>query len=329
MARALRLAESGRGSVSPNPMVGAVIVAADNRIIGEGWHRRYGQAHAEVNAVNSVSPDDIPLLSHATIYVTLEPCSHYGKTPPCAEMLIRKGFKRVVVATADPFDKVSGRGIAMLRDAGITVDVGTLEAESRALNATFFTAHTRRRPFVTLKWAQSADGYISAKSSRLQLSTPLTATLMHRQRAMYDAILVGSETLLRDRPRLDVRHWAGRSPRPYIWDRRGRLTEDDIKCTALPAEICRDADVRTLLERLYTQGITSLMVEGGAKVLDAFIQSGLWDTARVEVADDITLGDDGDTIAPTLDRLPQIIRTIEHNNIFWYVNNDIVRVKNL
>lgn len=329
MARALRLAESGRGSVSPNPMVGAVIVAADNRIIGEGWHRRYGQAHAEVNAVNSVSPDDIPLLSHATIYVTLEPCSHYGKTPPCAEMLIRKGFKRVVIATADPFDKVSGRGIAMLRDAGITVDVGTLQAEARALNAAFFTAHTLRRPFVMLKWAQSADGYISAKNSRLRLSTPLTATLMHRQRAMYDAILVGSETLLQDRPRLDVRHWAGRSPRPYIWDRRGRLTEDDINCTTLPAEICRDTHVSTLLERLYKQGITSLMVEGGAKVLNAFIQFGLWDTARIEVAENITLGDDGDTIAPTLDRLPQKIRTIEHNNIFWYVNNDIVRVKNL
>ena len=160
MARALQLARAGRGHVSPNPMVGAVIVSADGRIIGEGWHRRFGQGHAEVNAVASVAEADRPLLHSATIYVTLEPCSHYGKTPPCAKLLIDCGIGRVVIASGDPNPKVSGRGVAMLREAGIEVAEGLMADEARALNRPFMTAHTLRRPFVTLKWAQSADGFM-------------------------------------------------------------------------------------------------------------------------------------------------------------------------
>ena len=208
MRRALELAALGCGYVSPNPMVGAVIVGPDGRVIGEGWHRRYGGWHAEVNAVSSVRPSDEHLLEKSTIYVTLEPCSHYGKTPPCAELLVRKRFHRVVLGTIDPFAKVRGRGIAMLRDAGIEVRIGVLEPECRALNAHFFTAHENGRPYITLKWAQSADGYIGlADGSPIRLSTPLTSVLVHRQRSLHDAILVGSGTMLSDHPRLDVRLW--------------------------------------------------------------------------------------------------------------------------
>lgn len=319
MRRALELAALGRGNVSPNPMVGAVIVAPDGRVIGEGWHRRYGSWHAEVNAVSSVRPSDEHLLEQSTIYVTLEPCSHYGKTPPCAELLIRKHFRRVVVGAVDPFVKVRGRGIAMLRDAGIEVCSGVLETECRALNAHFFTAHENRRPYVTLKWAQSADEYIgSADGGPIRLSTPLTSVLVHRQRALHDAILVGSGTMLSDRPRLDVRLWEGRNPKPLVWDRTGRLGKADLTCTTEPVEVCRDASVNELLARLYREGITSLLVEGGASVLTSFIESGIWDAARVEIATDVVLNKNGGARAPHIESEPVEVRDYGANRILWY-----------
>ena len=330
MRRALELAELGRGCVSPNPMVGAVIAAPDGRIIGEGWHRRYGGPHAEVNAVASVRPADIRLLPQSTIYVTLEPCAHYGKTPPCAAMLIEKGLGHVVIGARDPFDKVCGRGIAMLREAGIDVRTGALEDECRALNASFFTAHTLRRPYITLKWAQSADGYMSARDgSPVRLSTPLTTVLAHRQRALHDAILVGSETMLHDHPRLDTRLWTGRSPKPLVWDRRGRLSAKDLSCVALPPQVCRDADIPSLMARLYSEGTTSVLVEGGASILRSFLEAGIWDKARVETASAATLGAHGGTPAPVPPTQPYKTASIGTNAIRWYANNGIVRVKNL
>ncbi|MDE6556831.1 MAG: bifunctional diaminohydroxyphosphoribosylaminopyrimidine deaminase/5-amino-6-(5-phosphoribosylamino)uracil reductase RibD, partial [Duncaniella sp.] len=185
MQRALELAKNGALDASPNPMVGAVIVDAGGKIIGEGWHRRCGEGHAEVNAIASVA--DESLLKDSTIYVTLEPCSHYGKTPPCADLIISKGIPRVVVGCLDPFPEVSGRGIARLREAGIEVVTGVLEEECRKLNEKFITAHTLQRPFITLKWAESADGYLDAR-----ISTPFTRMLAHKLRATSDAILVGS-----------------------------------------------------------------------------------------------------------------------------------------
>lgn len=322
MRRALDLAALGRGFVSPNPMVGAVIVSPDGRVIGEGWHRRYGSWHAEVNAVSSVRPSDEYLLERSTIYVTLEPCSHYGKTPPCAELLIRKHFRRVVVGVVDPFVKVSGRGIAMLRDAGIEVHTGVLEAECRALNAHFFTAHENRRPYITLKWAQSADGYIGLTDGRpIRLSTPLTSALVHRQRALHDAILVGSGTILSDRPRLDVRLWAGRNPKPLVWDRSGRLSETDLSCTAEPIEVCRDASVSELVTRLYREGTTSLLVEGGASVLTSFIESEIWDAARVEIATNIVLGEKGGVRAPHIGSEPTAVRDYDANRLLWHIQH--------
>lgn len=225
MRRAIQLARSSMTDTHSNPNVGAVIVA-DGRIIGEGYHRRCGQPHAEVNAVNSVSAADRHLLPKSTIYVTLEPCSHYGKTPPCAKLIIDSNIPRVVIACGDPFEKVRGRGVAMLREAGIEVVEGVLEEEARSLNPHFFKAHSLGRPFITLKWAQSADGFMdavrdSADAPAFQFSTPLDATMVHRQRAMHDAVLTTASTLLADNPRLDVRLWDGPNPAIVVIDRHG------------------------------------------------------------------------------------------------------------
>lgn len=281
MRRALELARHGELDASPNPMVGAVIVATDGRVIGEGWHRRCGEGHAEVNAIASVSDPDA--LLDATMYVTLEPCSHYGKTPPCASLIIGRHIPRVVVGCLDPFEKVSGRGVAMLRDAGVEVVTGCLESECMALNRVFMTAHRLRRPFITLKWAESADGYIDG-----HISTRLTSMLVHRMRARYDAILVGSGTELADRPGLDTRLFAGRSPLRVILDRRGRTGRVTEGNTVVYSDYDSLLDV---LADLYSRGVTSLLVEGGAQVLASFLESGVWDTVRVERGTRLTGGD--------------------------------------
>ena len=214
MRRALQLARLGAGHTSPNPMVGAVIVGPDGRIIGEGWHRKCGEAHAEVNAVATVEDDN--LLKSSTLYVTLEPCSHYGKTPPCARLIIECGIPRVVVGCLDPFVKVAGRGVAQLREAGVEVVVGVLEPECRELNRRFITAHTTGRPWVQLKWAQTADGFIAlppdAGENPLHMSTPVTMRLMHRQRALCDAIVGGAGTACIEHRSVTRREWRGPSP---------------------------------------------------------------------------------------------------------------------
>lgn len=272
MRRALGLARHGQLDASPNPMVGAVIVDPSGRVIGEGWHRRCGEGHAEVNAVASVA--DKALLRDATMYVTLEPCSHYGKTPPCAQLIIDCGIPRVVVGCLDPFEKVSGRGVRMLREAGVDVTVGCLEVECAALNVRFMTAHRLRRPYVTLKWAESSDGFIDG-----HISTPLTSMLVHRLRAMNDAILVGSGTWLADSPRLDTRLYAGHSPLRVILDRRCGTGVTADERTLVYSDYGSLLDV---LADLYRRGVTSLLVEGGAGVLRSFIAENLWDAIRIE-----------------------------------------------
>ena len=304
MRRALQLARQGAGHTSPNPMVGAVIVH-DGRIIGEGWHRCCGQGHAEVNAVASVSEAHRPLLPHSTIYVTLEPCSHYGKTPPCARLLIEVGIGRVVVGTLDPFVKVRGRGVAMLRQAGIEVEVGVLEAECRELNRRFFTAHTTGLPWVQLKWAQTADGFIGlpagAAEAPLHISSPTTLAHMHRQRALCDAIVVGAATVLADDPSLTTRLWPGHSPLRVVLD--GRLSIAGSACRllrdGLPTIVYNrvrsgvegrvtfvqldTAEPQAWLSDLYRRGVTSVMVEGGAAVLGQMLDAGVWHEVRREV----------------------------------------------
>lgn len=332
MRRALELAAHGRGATSPNPMVGAVIAAPDGRIIGEGYHRRCGEGHAEVNAIDSVSESDRPLLADSTMYVTLEPCSHYGKTPPCAELIIRTGIPRVVVGATDPFVSVSGRGIAMLRRAGVEVATGMLAEESRQLNARFMTAHEQQRPWITLKWAQSSDGFIdSDRPDGLphRFSNMLTSTLSHRLRSLHDAILVGSGTVLADRPRLDCRLWpAARQLRPVILDRRGRIGKADISTASEPLTFTDDIPLSQVINLLYKKGITSVLVEGGATVLQAFINSGLWDMARVETSPE-ALGSHGTVRAPVLARQPVHSDIFDGNRVEIFSNNGLFSVKNL
>ena len=304
MFRALQLAQQGGGHASPNPMVGAVVVH-EGRIIGEGFHRCCGKAHAEVNAIASVQ--DQMLLPESTIYVTLEPCSHYGKTPPCANLLIERGIKRVVVGTLDPFEMVSGRGVAMLREAGIEVEVGVLERECRELNKRFFTAHTTGMPWVLLKWAQSSDGFIADNKGRVLFSTPMTQALMHRERSMVDAIVVGARTVVVDNPTLTNRHWSGNSPLRVVLDRNLSIPSDcnvlndggktliynekkeEIKGAVEWAEL-DTTEPETWLRDLYRRGVTSVMVEGGANVLQQLLDSGIWNEIRIEIAP-VTLGD--------------------------------------
>ena len=305
MRRCLQLARQGENGAAPNPMVGAVIVC-QGRIIGEGYHVHCGQAHAEVNAINSVRPEDRPLLQEATIYVSLEPCSHYGRTPPCAKLIVDRHIPRVVVGCEDPFAKVHGRGIQMLCDAGVEVTVGVLEEECRALNKKFITFHTHHRPYITLKWARSKDGFLdrwreplldtgNAASLSTQpteggteestseaaqqpaiLSTSLTQMAVHHQRARHQAILVGHSTLHLDRPSLTVRAWDGADPLPVVL---GRVAEGE-----LPRGWQCFADIDLMLEALFRQNVQSLLVEGGARTLQSFIDAGLWDEAWEELS---------------------------------------------
>lgn len=288
MKRALQLSEYGGPNVSPNPFVGAVI-AAGGRIIGEGYHRRYGEAHAEVNAVASVADADRPLLREATMYVTLEPCSHFGKTPPCSDLIIREGIPRVAIAAEDPFLKKYDSGIERLRNHGVEVSVGLQRERALWINRRFFTAHTLKRPFILLKWARSADGFIAAGGGRpVRLSTPFTQILMHRERAYYDAIMAGTDTVINDNPRLDCRLWPARLPK----ERPLKVTFDSPRLTGNSliekGNVIKKAPGETLSEfasRLYSElGVTSLMVEGGGATLQSFLDAGLFDEIRIETS---------------------------------------------
>ena len=286
MRRCLQLARNGQQNAKPNPMVGAVIVSAAGRIIGEGYHVRCGEGHAEVNAFTSVRAEDEPLLKEATIYVSLEPCSHYGKTPPCADLIIQKGVRRAVVGCVDPFAEVQGRGIRKLREAGIEVTVGVLEAECKALNRRFFTFHREQRPYIILKWAQTANGFIDDHFKPIQISNDFTKMLSHKLRAEEDAILVGRVTDERDKPQLTVREWSGANPKRLIIDRAHPLN----------------------LESLHAHQIQSLIVEGGAKTLQSFIDKGLWDELRVETNLGMTVTDG--TRAPQIPATAEVRETI-------------------
>ena len=294
MQRCIQLAKNGRQNAKPNPMVGAVIVSADGRIIGEGYHVRCGEGHAEVNAFASVRPEDEALLRDATIYVSLEPCSHYGKTPPCADLIIKKGVRRVVVGCIDEFAEVQGRGIKKLQEAGIAVEVGVLEKECKELNRRFFTFHREKRPYIILKWAQTANGFIDDHFKPVQISNDFTKMLSHKLRAEEDAILVGRVTNERDHPQLTVRDWRGQNPKRLIIDHSHPLN----------------------LESLHAHHIQSLIVEGGAKTLCSFMEQGLWDEIRVETNLQMTVADGT--------RAPQIPKHAVVDRIEAYDGHQIV-----
>ncbi len=335
LERALELARHAEGVSLPNPMVGAVIVAPGGRIIGEGFTAECGKGHAEVNAVASVSEADRALLPQSTIYVTLEPCSHYGKTPPCAKLLCDIGISRAVVGTVDPFAKVSGRGIDMLRRAGVEVEMAPQDFAEKCLwlNRRFFTAHSLKRPFVTLKWARSADGWLDRRRTPSNphpaaISTPSGRLAVHRLRGCHDAILVGSGTVLADHPRLDARIAGCKNPLPVILDVRRRLAGADIITTRAPLVIDYEASLADYLADLYARGITSVLVEGGSYTLQRFIDAGLWDEAREEIAP-VDFGDEGCAPAPTLSG--KLIRSmnIGPNCVNLYSREACRHVKNL
>ncbi|MGN0257438.1 MAG: bifunctional diaminohydroxyphosphoribosylaminopyrimidine deaminase/5-amino-6-(5-phosphoribosylamino)uracil reductase RibD [Bacteroides sp.] len=321
MRRCIELAQNGCCYAAPNPMVGAVIVS-NGRIIGEGYHARCGEAHAEVNAIRSVREPH--LLRSATLYVSLEPCSHYGKTPPCADLIIEKQIPRVVVGCLDPFIKVAGRGIEKLRAAGVEVATGVLEEECKALINRFLTFHQQQRPYITLKWAQSSDGFIDrlrTGGEPLHLSSPLTLMRVHRLRAEHSAILVGRGTALLDNPSLNVRHWSGPQPVRIVIDRQGKLQQQHLHLFdgsqrtllltetpgTLPVEY-RILDFSSPLPPqiatlLHQEGLQSLLVEGGSYTLQSFIDAGHWDEAFVEEAP-LVIGQG--VTAPTLKELKSV-----------------------
>jgi diaminohydroxyphosphoribosylaminopyrimidine deaminase/5-amino-6-(5-phosphoribosylamino)uracil reductase len=303
MKRCLDLAGRAEGMTRPNPMVGSVIVYND-KIIGEGYHLKAGTLHAEVLAINSVS--DKKLLKHSALYVNLEPCSHFGKTPPCVDMIIETGIKRVVAGTTDTSKNVSGAGIRRLKDAGIEVATGVLEDDSRFINRRFFTFNEKQRPFIILKWAQSKDGFIDILREVSSDRKPLWITgnpersLVHRWRASEQAILVGANTVRTDNPKLNVRDWAGENPVRVVMSRSGHLEgvsdifgtngTDIVFTGSADAEIANavivklqedECSFKQVVKYLYNIGIQSLLVEGGTEILSGFISSGLWDEARI------------------------------------------------
>lgn len=293
MWRAIELAKCGMGLTYPNPMVGAVIVK-DGKIIGEGYHIKAGTGHAEVNAVNSVK--DKEELKGATIYVSLEPCAHYGKTPPCAKLIIDMGIPRVVVGCVDTFSKVSGKGIEMLREAGREVVVGVLEEECRELNKRFFTYHEKNRPYVILKWAKSADGYIDRKRSATEkasrISDEQSGRMVHKQRGEEQAIMVGGNTVRMDNPSLTTRDYAGSNPKRYVWSPSGNVGRD--------ARVMTDGEetvmligvrsAKEVLDKMWADGMQSVIIEGGRETLQTFIDEGMWDEADVYVSE-VVIGD--------------------------------------
>ncbi|MDH4092886.1 MAG: bifunctional diaminohydroxyphosphoribosylaminopyrimidine deaminase/5-amino-6-(5-phosphoribosylamino)uracil reductase RibD [Cyclobacteriaceae bacterium] len=297
MNRALELAAQGHGTVSPNPLVGSVVVH-ENKIIGEGWHKKYGEAHAEVNAIHCVANKNF--LKHSTVYANLEPCSHFGKTPPCTDLLIAHRVQKVVIANLDPNPLVAGNGVKKLRSAGIEVITGILAEEGQELNRRFFTFMAKRRPYIVLKWAETADGFIARENYDSKwISNEFSRQVTHKWRAEEDAILVGSKTVAHDNPQLNVRDWSGENPVRIVIDRFLKLDDkllvfDKAQRTILYNFIKHEEHpnlsiirldekdfLNNLMQDLFNQEIQSVLVEGGATTLNLFIEQGLWDEARI------------------------------------------------
>ena len=339
IAHCIKIARRGEYFVAPNPMVGAVLVDPEGNIIAEGWHERYGEAHAEVNCFRNLEksrPRDLEIsnLKDCTLFVNLEPCSHYGKTPPCAKMIIEKGVGRVVIGTYDPNPLVAGRGVQMLREAGIEVVVGVLEDECKELNKRFICLHTKRRPYVVLKWAQTADGFVDRKrpvgdwslvngdlhlNGALAISTPETKKLVHKMRAENMAIMVGTNTVLLDNPRLLNTHWEGRNPIRITLDRHNvippdaRILSDESKTI-----VYRDrTDWPYILSDLANRNIHSVLVEGGTTLLNHILETGIWDEIHVEVAPELTIGEG--VAAPSIN-LPDHYEVVDGHRLYVIKN---------
>jgi diaminohydroxyphosphoribosylaminopyrimidine deaminase / 5-amino-6-(5-phosphoribosylamino)uracil reductase len=328
MHRCIELARKGAGNVAPNPMVGAVLVYEDN-IIGEGWHQHYGEAHAEVNCINSVQEEYKQFISLSTLYVSLEPCAHIGKTPPCSDLIIKQQIKQVIIGCRDPFKEVNGKGIEQLKAAGIKVMVDVLRNECEDLNKRFFTFHQKQRPYIILKWAQTKNGKIAASlnpskggtlatdTRRLLISNEHTNRLVHQWRSEEASVLVGTNTALMDDPQLTNRYWKGNQPIRLVIDKELKLpaslklfnkdaktilfnsVKHDLNSQPQYFQINKhETSISQILSALYKLNIQSVLVEGGAKLLQSFIDAGLWDEARVIENKGLTV--DGGLDAPVL-----------------------------
>lgn len=349
MSRCLHLAALGDGYVAPNPLVGAVLVY-ENEIIGEGYHQKYGEAHAEPNAINSVKQKD--LLPKSTLYVNLEPCSHHGKTPPCAELIIKSGIKKVVIGTEDPNPKVSGKGIRMLKNAGIKIKIGVLKDECNELNKRFFTFQKQKRPYVILKWAQTKDGFIDKIRTNfseppLIISNKITSQLTHKMRAENQSILIGTNTALLDNPRLTVRNWTGKNPIRIVLDADKRIPHDyhifdgevptlifvnklriskpnvkNFNLKYVHVDFSKNR-IQHILNAIYKENIHSVLVEGGAALLTNFIETGCWDEANVEISP-VQIG--SGTPAPFINNIfPESQTEYNEHLVLHYMNKFAVK----
>lgn len=335
MKRCIELAKLGEENVSPNPMVGAVLVY-NNQIIGEGFHRNFGEAHAEVNAINSVTNKE--LIAESILYVNLEPCSHFGKTPPCTTIILEKKIKKVVIGCRDTFSLVNGKGIETLRNSKVDVIEGVLLEECEQLNKVFFNFHKKRRPFITLKWAESKDGFIGKNGKpNLKISNDLSNILTHKLRSKNMAIVVGTNTALIDNPKLNTRKWYGRSPVRIVFDFEGKLNstlniflgnENYFVVTSEKSEInfpekniIRIANTENpfpeLMSYLFKTGINSILVEGGAKLLQSFIDIDLWDEA-IQIISENLIGDGIN--APVLHGRKYLINKVGSDTHYFYKN---------
>lgn len=336
--RCLELAQKGKGMVAPNPMVGAVLVY-DGRIIGEGWHEQYGNAHAEVNCIESVCVEDKALIPYSTMYVSLEPCAHHGKTPPCANRIVAEGIKEVVVCNADPFAEVNGQGMKTLADHQVTAVSGILDAEGKWVNRRFFCFHQNKRPYIILKWAQSANGKFAPYGNRrYQITHEAGMRLVHKWRTEEAAIMVGTNTALADDPQLTARYWEGKNPVRIVIDRSLVLpaslhlfdgsvntwvVNDSKEAQEQNVQYIKvDFDVlpHNLMKRLHEANIQSVIIEGGAKLLNSFIEMGLWDEARI-LTGEVSI--EQGLPAPVLTNAVKAFETsIESDMLEVYTNNN-------
>jgi diaminohydroxyphosphoribosylaminopyrimidine deaminase/5-amino-6-(5-phosphoribosylamino)uracil reductase len=338
--RCIELAKNGLGTTYPNPLVGCVIVF-ENTIIGEGWHKKSGESHAEVIAIESVQNKE--LLSYSTLYVSLEPCSHYGKTPPCADLILKYKIPNVVIGTIDPNSKVAGKGIQKLKDSGVNVTVGILEKEGNELNKRFFTFHRKNRPYIILKWAESSDGFISPKNKIEQkpvwISNEYSRQLVHKWRSEEQSILVGTQTIIDDNPSLTVRDWVGNNPIRVIIDKKNTIDSScnvfdnqaktivfsNKKMTSITDTIeCIKVDfdknsTQAIVEKLFEINIQSIIIEGGRKTIQPFIEANLWDEARVFIGEINLL--EG-TKAPDLNRKIHSKVALKNDTLLLYRNDD-------
>jgi diaminohydroxyphosphoribosylaminopyrimidine deaminase/5-amino-6-(5-phosphoribosylamino)uracil reductase len=343
MARCIKLAKSGMGSVSPNPMVGSVIVC-ENKIIGEGFHRKYGEAHAEVNAINSV--EDKSLLCKSTIYVSLEPCAHIGKTPSCADLLIEMKIPQIVIGSIDPYFQVAGKGIQKLKAANREIITGVLEKECISLNRRFYTYHIKKRPYIILKWAESNDGFIDylrtkeSKTKAQWITNEYCKTLVHKWRTEEDAFLVGTNTVILDNPQLTARNWSGKNPiritidEDLCLDKSHKIFDNQAE-TIIFNKIKNQKEINLnyrkisfeidiipqILENLYEMEVQSVVVEGGLQTLESFISLGLWDEARVFYGQQ---GFGNGVLAPMFDYHETKTKTFGNSKLKSYYKNEYV-----